>query len=143
MAFYGHGQDVTDFDVLAGLAEGYDIDREAFASALATDEAKKRAWSDFSRARNWASADSPRSSAISATVGLPCSLEDGPVSTPSGNASPRSRSRRHSEEPSPTGTRMKPVSGTVNGECGDLLSPMCPRRRPSRSKLGPARPVGS
>jgi len=53
MAFYGRGEDITDFDVLAGLAERYDIDREAFASDLATDEAKKRAWKDFSRARNW------------------------------------------------------------------------------------------
>lgn len=53
MAFYGRGEDITEFDVLAGLAERYDIDREAFASALATDGAKKRAWKDFSRTRNW------------------------------------------------------------------------------------------
>lgn len=53
MAFYGNGEDVTDFSVLAGLTGGYDVDRETFASALETDEAKQRAWNDFSRARNW------------------------------------------------------------------------------------------
>lgn len=53
MAFYGRGEDVTDFAVLASLTDGYDIDRDRFTAALEGDEAKKRAWEDFSRARNW------------------------------------------------------------------------------------------
>jgi putative protein-disulfide isomerase len=53
MAFYARGEDVTDFAVLTAVTEGYDVDREAFANALPTEEAKKRAWSDFSRSRNW------------------------------------------------------------------------------------------
>ncbi len=53
MAFYGEGRDVTDFDVLTELADGYDIDQDVFATALGGDEAKKLAWGDFSRARNW------------------------------------------------------------------------------------------
>ena len=53
MAFYGEGQDVTDFDVLTTLTAGYDIDQEAFSTAVTSDEAKTRAWNDFSRARNW------------------------------------------------------------------------------------------
>lgn len=53
LAFYGRGEDVTDFTVLAKLATGYEIDRPAFETALSTDEAQKRAWEDFSRARNW------------------------------------------------------------------------------------------
>jgi putative protein-disulfide isomerase len=53
LAFYGRGEDVTDFEVLTSLTEGYDIDREAFASSLPTEEAKKIAWNDFSRSRNW------------------------------------------------------------------------------------------
>jgi putative protein-disulfide isomerase len=53
MAFYGRGEDVTTFETLAALTAGYDIDREEFARALPTDEAKQRAWNDFSRSRNW------------------------------------------------------------------------------------------
>lgn len=53
MGFYGRGQDVTDFEVLTSLTDGYDIDRGAFASALENDKAKKEAWADFSRARDW------------------------------------------------------------------------------------------
>lgn len=53
MAFYGRGEDVTDFDILADLTEGYEVDRGVFAAALETEEAKQRAWNDFSRARNW------------------------------------------------------------------------------------------
>ncbi|HEU4320745.1 MAG TPA: DsbA family protein [Acidimicrobiia bacterium] len=53
MAFYGKGEDVTDFDILTRLAEPYDVDTGAFRESLTTDEAKKAAWSDFSRARNW------------------------------------------------------------------------------------------
>lgn len=53
MAFYGKGLDVTDFEVLTDVTSGYDIDQEDFRAALETEEAKKRAWSDFSRARDW------------------------------------------------------------------------------------------
>lgn len=53
MAFYGEGRDVTDFEVLVDLTSSYQIDQESFAAALTTEEAKKRAWDDFSRARNW------------------------------------------------------------------------------------------
>ena len=53
MAFYGRGEDVTDLAVLTTLTEGYEIDLAAFAQALTTEEAKQRAWQDFSRARNW------------------------------------------------------------------------------------------
>lgn len=53
MAFYGKGDDVTDFDVLAALTDGYEVDQEVFAAALPTEEAKTRAWRDFSRSRNW------------------------------------------------------------------------------------------
>jgi putative protein-disulfide isomerase len=53
LAFYGRGEDVTDFDVLTALAESHDIDRQTFTDALATEDAKKRAWEDFSRSRNW------------------------------------------------------------------------------------------
>ncbi|HEX6220569.1 MAG TPA: DsbA family protein [Acidimicrobiia bacterium] len=53
MAFYGDGRDVTDFEVLADLTKGYEIDQAAFAAAVTGEEAKKRAWNDFSRARNW------------------------------------------------------------------------------------------
>ncbi len=53
MAFYGRGRDVTDFGVLTELADGYEVDLEAFSASLPTDDAKKRAWEDFSRARNW------------------------------------------------------------------------------------------
>ena len=52
-AFYAEGQDITDFDVLAALAAPYGLDEADFRSALDTDDAKKRAWSDFSRSRNW------------------------------------------------------------------------------------------
>jgi len=53
MAFYGEGRDVTDFEVLTELTSGFDVDQLAFADAVNGDEAKKRAWNDFSRARNW------------------------------------------------------------------------------------------
>ena len=53
MAFYGRGEDVTDFDVLTGLADGHGVDTAAFGGALEGEDAKKRAWNDFSRSRNW------------------------------------------------------------------------------------------
>ena len=52
-AFYERGEDVTQTETLVGLAAGHDIDLEAFAATIETDEAKKTAWLDFSRARNW------------------------------------------------------------------------------------------
>ena len=52
-AFYADGQDVTDFEVLAALAEKHGADVESFLTTLRTDDAKKRAWEDFSRSRNW------------------------------------------------------------------------------------------
>jgi putative protein-disulfide isomerase len=52
-SFYAKGQDVTDFEVLADLASGFDVDRGEFRARLASDEAKTAAWADFSRARSW------------------------------------------------------------------------------------------
>ncbi len=52
-AFYVDGRDVTDFDVLTDLTGDLDVDREAFRERLESDEAKKMAWGDFSRSRNW------------------------------------------------------------------------------------------
>lgn len=52
-AFYAEGRDVTDFDVLVEIAASRGVDTQTFASDLSGEEAKKRAWSDFSRARNW------------------------------------------------------------------------------------------
>lgn len=52
-AFYAEGKDVTDFDVLTDLTDGFDVDRSEFRRQLDTTEAKKRAWADFSRSRNW------------------------------------------------------------------------------------------
>lgn len=59
MAFYGRGEDVTDFDVLASLAAPFDVDTSEFAVALGTEEARKRAWGDFARSRNWGIAGFP------------------------------------------------------------------------------------
>jgi putative protein-disulfide isomerase len=58
-AFYGRGEDVTRPTVLAGLTAGLDIDHEMFASTIQTEEARKAAWRDFSRARNWGIAGFP------------------------------------------------------------------------------------
>ena len=52
-AFYADGRDVTDFDVLTDLTSDLDVDRHAFREQLESDEAKKMAWGDFSRSRNW------------------------------------------------------------------------------------------
>lgn len=52
-AFYAEGRDVTDFEVLAEIAGAHEIDPGEFASALGTEEARKRAWADFSQARQW------------------------------------------------------------------------------------------
>lgn len=52
-AFYAHGDDVTDFEVLARLAADYPVDPDVFRAELETEESKRRAWADFSRARGW------------------------------------------------------------------------------------------
>lgn len=52
-AFYVDGKDVTDFDVLADLAVPHGVDRDSFHETLRAQASKKRAWEDFSRARNW------------------------------------------------------------------------------------------
>jgi putative protein-disulfide isomerase len=52
-AFYAEGRDVTDFDMLAELTGGFDVDQEDFRSAVGADESRQRAWHDFTRARNW------------------------------------------------------------------------------------------
>ncbi|MGI9610172.1 MAG: DsbA family protein [Acidimicrobiia bacterium] len=51
--FYSDGRDITDFDVLASLADGYDVDTTEFRAQLDTEEAQKVAWGDFSRSRDW------------------------------------------------------------------------------------------
>lgn len=53
MAFYGRGEDVTKAQVLVDLTNGLDIDHERFARTIETEEARKAAWRDFSRARKW------------------------------------------------------------------------------------------
>lgn len=58
-AFYVEGADVTDFDVLADIAEDLSVDRKEFRRGLETEGAKRRAWSDFSRSRNWGIAGFP------------------------------------------------------------------------------------
>lgn len=52
-AFYSKGQDVTDYSVLTDLATRFDVDAEEFGTVIRGDAAKKGAWSDFARARNW------------------------------------------------------------------------------------------
>lgn len=52
-AFYERGEDVTRSEILVGLAAQHSIDLDVFAATIDTDEAKKTAWQDFSRARNW------------------------------------------------------------------------------------------
>jgi putative protein-disulfide isomerase len=52
-AFYADGRDVTDFVVLTDIAAEHGVDRETFATSLLGDEAKRIAWDDFTRARNW------------------------------------------------------------------------------------------
>ncbi len=52
-AFYADGRDVTAGAVLTELAEPFEVDIRVFESELPGEEARKRAWADFSRARNW------------------------------------------------------------------------------------------
>lgn len=52
-AFYAEGQDVTDYDVLADIGQEHGVEREWFRTSLEKEDARKRAWDDFSRSRNW------------------------------------------------------------------------------------------
>lgn len=52
-AFYARNEDVTDFDVLSRLAGGWGVDPDEFRDLVDTEETRKMAWDDFSRARNW------------------------------------------------------------------------------------------
>jgi len=58
-AFYADGQDITDLEVLADLAVPFLEDRDVFREGLDMVEAKKAAWSDFTRSRNWGIAGFP------------------------------------------------------------------------------------
>lgn len=52
-AFYAEGRDVTDFEVLAAIAADAGLDAAAALEAMSSEDAKKRAWEDFSRSRSW------------------------------------------------------------------------------------------
>lgn len=52
-AFYSEGRDVTDFAVLTEIATEHGVEQDGFLEEIQTDDAKKRAWQDFSRSRNW------------------------------------------------------------------------------------------
>ncbi|MFQ5522175.1 MAG: DsbA family protein, partial [Acidimicrobiia bacterium] len=56
--FYAEGKDVTDYSVLADLARPFGVGDD-FEERLSTEEARKAAWADFSRARNWGIAGFP------------------------------------------------------------------------------------
>ena len=58
-AFYSDGRDVTDHEVLTELAASHDVDTQVFLDEIQTEAAKKRAWQDFSRSRNWGIAGFP------------------------------------------------------------------------------------
>ena len=51
-AFYAEGVDVTNPAEYPPLIEGFDVDGDRFADLLASDEMKKRAWSDFAESRS-------------------------------------------------------------------------------------------
>lgn len=46
-AFYAENRDVTSGEVLADLAAGFGLDREAFLDAWASEEAKQETWRDY------------------------------------------------------------------------------------------------
>jgi len=52
-AFYADGRDVTDFEVLADLGDSLEVDPQSFRAELQSEASKKRAWTDFSKSRNW------------------------------------------------------------------------------------------
>lgn len=96
MAFYGEGRDVTDFEVLTTLTDDYGIDQDAFAAALPTEEAKKRAWEDFSRSRDWG---------ISGFPTLVGELEDGRLALLARGWTPASTVRERIDSVATTETR--------------------------------------
>ncbi len=51
-AFYAEGKDVTDYSVLADLARPFGVG-DGFEDRLRSEEARKAAWADFTRTRNW------------------------------------------------------------------------------------------
>ncbi|MFZ0626228.1 MAG: DsbA family protein [Acidimicrobiia bacterium] len=52
-AFYAHGEDITDPEVLTDHARQFDVDEVTFRELLTGTEGKRDAWQDFSRARAW------------------------------------------------------------------------------------------
>jgi putative protein-disulfide isomerase len=52
-AFYAHGEDITDPEVLTSLAARFDVDEDAFRVRLTGPEGKRDAWQDFAKARGW------------------------------------------------------------------------------------------
>ena len=52
-AFYSERVDITAIGAYRSLVAEFDVDVEAFLESLATEEARKEAWTDFSRARRW------------------------------------------------------------------------------------------
>jgi putative protein-disulfide isomerase len=51
-AFYAETRDVTQGEVLADLAEGFGLERAAFLSAWASEEAKQETWRDYAMSQN-------------------------------------------------------------------------------------------
>ncbi len=51
-AFYAENRDVTQGEVLADLAEGFGLDRAAFLTAWASEEAKQETWRDYAISQN-------------------------------------------------------------------------------------------
>lgn len=52
-AFYARSEDVTDFDVLSRIAASRGVDVSEFRGLVDSEQARKMAWDDFSKARNW------------------------------------------------------------------------------------------
>jgi putative protein-disulfide isomerase len=50
-AFYAEAQEITQAGVLAGLAEEFGLERQAFLDDWGSHEAKREAWRDYSAAR--------------------------------------------------------------------------------------------
>jgi putative protein-disulfide isomerase len=51
-AFYADGQDVTDVDVLAGYAQAWGLEPEAFRADMASEAAKQETWRDYAVSQN-------------------------------------------------------------------------------------------
>lgn len=52
-AFYSERIDITAIEAYRPLTAEFDVDVEAFLKSLTSEEARKEAWADFSRARRW------------------------------------------------------------------------------------------